>query len=102
MSPLEIDAWLDVTIGPELDADEKAWRDHERDIRDEWAAADEDPATYSTLPAPADKACGCGEVHDYYAWCRLPFVGVMDDGEGGQLTLRNCGCGSTLAVEVPR
>lgn len=30
-------------------------------------------------------------------WPVLPFVGYQDDGAGGQLELRTCDCGTTLA-----
>ncbi len=62
----------------------------------------EDEAARATLPAPPDKICACGRTHDAFEWARLPLVGEMDDGDGGVLELKNCGCGSTLAVEVPR
>lgn len=54
-----------------------------------------------TVRAPASKQCGCGANHDPFAWSRLPFVGVMAD-EEETIELRNCACGSTLAIEVPR
>lgn len=55
----------------------------------------------STLPAPPPKVCTCcGTPHDAFAWSRLPYVGVMRDEEGA-IELRNCGCGSTIAVEIP-
>lgn len=46
------------------------------------------------------KACGCGARHDGTGWAGLPLVGWNDDGVE-VLELRNCPCGSTLAVEVP-
>lgn len=33
-------------------------------------------------------------------WPVLPFVGYQDDGAGGQLELRTCDCGTTLARQV--
>jgi hypothetical protein len=56
-------------------------------------------ATADTVRAPAHdpKHCTCCErVHDSYAWSNLPAIGVMM----GSLELRNCPCGSTLAVEL--
>lgn len=58
------------------------------------------PSARPTLPAPPPKVCGCGREHDAFAWARLPFVGLMDLGDGAALELRNCSCDSTLAVEV--
>jgi len=49
------------------------------------------------------KACGCGRVHDLRdpeAWTALPYVGLMEDGDGGWIALRNCPCRSTLAVDL--
>ena len=62
---------------------------------------DTSPAAYaSTLPPPpAPKQCGCGLSHDAAAWRALPFVGFMLD-EAETIELRNCACGSTLAIEV--
>jgi len=31
----------------------------------------------------------------------MPALGRMDDGDGGQLELRNHACGSTLSMAVP-
>ena len=33
-------------------------------------------------------------------WPVLPFVGYQDDGAGGQLELRTCDCGTTLAKQM--
>ena len=60
--------------------------------------ADTIPPPAPTLPAPPDKSCLCGATHDPFEWLQLPHVGVMAD-EVDTLTLRNCHCGSTLAVE---
>lgn len=51
------------------------------------------------------KKCGCGRSHSQEAWQALRYVGelaelVDDDGRPYGLTLRDCACGSTLAVEV--
>lgn len=46
------------------------------------------------------KTCPCcGRSFTAAGWLALRYVGQQDDGEGGWLTLRNCRCGSTLAVE---
>jgi len=49
------------------------------------------------------KVCGCGREHDAASWSDLPLVGFMDlDADGDErLELRNCPCGSTVAVELP-
>jgi hypothetical protein len=40
-------------------------------------------------------------TRDPARWAELPKVGVQELGDGGpDLELRNCGCGSTLSVEV--
>lgn len=51
------------------------------------------------------KRCGCGIEHDARAWQALPFVGYQDFPAEGtlpsiRLELRNCPCGSTLALRV--
>lgn len=51
------------------------------------------------------KECPCGEAYAMDAWLALPLCGRMRVAEPPDTTLelRNCGCGSTLAllVEVP-
>ncbi len=60
----------------------------------------------SSLPSELEaapclpKSCGCGRIHDAFAWIALPYVGVMAD-DVESLELRNCACGSTLAIAVP-
>lgn len=53
------------------------------------------------LARPASKCCDQA-THDALresdAWNRLPFVGYQDDGAGERLELRNCPCGTTLAI----
>jgi hypothetical protein len=44
------------------------------------------------------KVCRCGRDFTEATWAQLARVGLMSDGEGGCLSLRNCACGSTLAV----
>jgi len=51
---------------------------------------------------PAVKHCACGRYFDEEGWRRLPLVGKMDDGEGGELEIRNCRCGSSISVPVAR
>lgn len=51
---------------------------------------------------PAFKVCGCGAVYDATSWRALPYVGVQRLDDEPDLELRNCVCGSTIAVPVPR
>jgi hypothetical protein len=53
------------------------------------------------------KDCGCGRTFDEATWAELPVVGTMDGfpAEGDEpaippIELRNCPCGSTIAVEL--
>lgn len=53
-------------------------------------------------PPPAVKLCGCGRTYDAPEWRALHLVGYQEDGEGGELELRDCAsCLSTIALEVP-
>ena len=49
-------------------------------------------------------ACGCSYTAD--KWRALPLKGIIDDrrehADGERLELRNCTCGSTLAVVTAR
>jgi hypothetical protein len=44
------------------------------------------------------KICRCGVHWSRDLWAEQPFIGYADGGEDGELELRNCACGSTLAV----
>lgn len=59
-------------------------------------------AATSFAPPSVDviRRCGCGQAHSRSGWASLRYVGPMDDGAGGRLELRNCRCGSTLAIQV--
>ena len=51
------------------------------------------------------KKCGCGLTHGAAEWRKLNYVSRMAvpadaEGPAQTLELRNCACGSTLAVEV--
>ena len=47
------------------------------------------------------KTCTCCKKHyDKAGWEALERVGVVDDGDGGTLELRNCSCGSTIAIQL--
>lgn len=44
--------------------------------------------------------CACGKAHTLKDWHGLPIVGLQADVDDGEaLELRNCRCGSTLAVK---
>lgn len=53
-------------------------------------------------PAPGTwpKRCGCGVVHWSTSWETLKLVGTASYEPGELLELRNCGCGSTLAIQI--
>ncbi len=45
------------------------------------------------------KRCGCGQTHTPEQWACLQLVGNVGDAVE-TLEMRNCGCGSTLAIVV--
>ena len=49
-------------------------------------------------PPPIVAACGCGQKFSRQRWQSLRWVGVMPDGLGGGLSLRDCYCGSTISL----
>ncbi len=66
-------------------------------------AAEHEFTTAPTIPAPPNKVCSCchQEISDA-KWESWPTLGLMEDGDGGFLDLRNCSCGTTLAREATR
>jgi len=59
-----------------------------------------DIETADTLPVgPLVKVCGCGRTFSAHEWSLLHCLGSMVD-EEGTIELRNCPCGSTIAVEI--
>jgi hypothetical protein len=46
------------------------------------------------------KKCSCGRTHDAADWTMLHLVGWQTIGDE-RLELRNCACGSTLAIPAP-
>lgn len=51
---------------------------------------------------PPFKTCGCGREYTAAGWQALPIKGYLltEDDEGQyELEMRNCPCGSTIAVE---
>ena len=44
----------------------------------------------------------CGTRHTYSTWAKLRFLGYQDDGNGECIELRNCTCGSTIAIDLER
>ena len=62
-------------------------------------ATAESGSKFPPPPAAIIKVCSCGQPHTARDWLGLKYLGVMDDGLGGWLTLRNCAvCSSTMAV----
>ena len=53
-----------------------------------------------TLPPPPFKRCACGNQYTMAQWNMLRLVGHQDYDEDGdnKLELRDCTCGSTIAV----
>ena len=49
------------------------------------------------------KKCGCGAVHTEEQWENLSYVGIQHSGldDFPDLEMRNCTCGSTMAIVVP-
>lgn len=45
------------------------------------------------------KRCSCGKMYTHREWYSLPLCGVGGD-EVEKLELRNCSCGSTIAVII--
>jgi hypothetical protein len=61
----------------------------------------------TALPVDAVvKTCRCGRAYDTEWWSLLPLVGYVGAASGDEkqvLEMRNCrGCGSTLALDMPR
>lgn len=46
------------------------------------------------------KRCKCGRSFDALAWAELPYIGEIPE-ERAPIEMRNCACGSTIAVELP-
>lgn len=49
--------------------------------------------------APLTACSCCPAIYTLACWRALPFVGIQHGGEL-PLELRNCECGSTLAIEL--
>lgn len=49
---------------------------------------------------PPIKVCLCGVSYSAESWATLRRVGIQDDGEGGELELRDCTCSSTIAIQL--
>lgn len=45
--------------------------------------------------------CGRIYVSALGGWCDLEYVGIQPVDQTEHLELRNCGCGSTIAVSLP-
>lgn len=97
-------ALVSVGVPPERAAEHAASSNFEGTWHMQWLLSDitKNPEWYRPT-VTAVKACACGRAHDARGFDALPAPtagGTMDDGEGGRLTLRNCPCGSTLAVQT--
>lgn len=73
------------------------------------AAAEHDPATASTIPAPPKQICSwCRKEVSESEWQSLPHPprgALQDDGDGGLLELRNHPCtpgGATISRPATR
>jgi hypothetical protein len=55
------------------------------------------PVGMTIRPDPVVKVCACGEVFSASQWSALRYVGEQDDGVE-RIELRNCPCGSTIAI----
>lgn len=53
----------------------------------------------NTATEPVIKTCGCGLKYTPMRWKTLKLIGMPDDGHE-KLELRNCACGSTIAVLI--
>jgi hypothetical protein len=52
------------------------------------------------VPVGWPKRCACGAVYSREKWMELPLVGRLNAAENDHLEIRNCVCGSSLAVEI--
>lgn len=51
---------------------------------------------------PVVSECGCGLKYTASGWAKLKLLGIQRlDPQDPALELRNCSCGSTLAIELP-
>ncbi|MBV9311531.1 MAG: hypothetical protein JOZ73_11900 [Solirubrobacterales bacterium] len=48
------------------------------------------------------KKCSCGRAHSRAEWFGLEYLGPMELDEEHDVELRNCPCGSTIALPVDR
>ncbi len=61
------------------------------------------PSRVRENPRPRFKTCSCGRTFSRESWNRIPVSGFMDKGKdlaGVVIELKNCECGSTLAVDL--
>ncbi len=61
--------------------------------------SDVDTVLAVVLDQDVHKACACGRTFTAHEWSLLVLVGEMVD-EVESIELRNCPCGSTIAVTV--
>jgi len=58
-------------------------------------------APYGEEVSAPVKECRCGRRYLSWSWAELPLVGYLPNGQdaaGEVLELRNCACGSTIAM----
>lgn len=57
----------------------------------------------TTIPAPPTiKTCACTREYTAAEWEALKLIGIQDCGDGEEFAeLRNCACGSTMAILLP-
>lgn len=48
------------------------------------------------------KECACGITYSAEQWADLPLVGEQRFEDGVTMELRNCSCGSTMGIELPK
>lgn len=69
------------------------------EMHDDSIMWDADPDRAIGLTGPWPKACGCGRSYTEHEWSLLKYIGEMVDPEES-CELRNCACGSTIAVAI--
>ena len=56
----------------------------------------------TVTPLVTVHTCSCGLAYTAATWAALPLCGTQEDGEGGELELRHCPCGSTRSVPTAK
>jgi hypothetical protein len=52
--------------------------------------------------SPIIKVCSCGQEYTLEEWSALPYVGLfdIDEDDDQAAEMRNCPCGSSIAIEL--